>query len=87
MGRQNDLPPSLAPLGGGLPVAAAYLSLSPAKFGELVQRGLMPRPKRVDGRKIWDLEEVRLAFKALPAEDEATSSADGAEPNEWDGAV
>jgi len=50
--------------------AAAYLSLSPAKYMQLVERGLMPRPKRIDGRLICDLEEVRAAFKALPSDDD-----------------
>lgn len=71
MARQHALPPSLAPIGGGREVAAAYLSLSATKFQALVDRGMMPKPKRVDGRLIWDLEEVRLAFKTLLADDDA----------------
>ncbi|WP_018263424.1 hypothetical protein [Methylobacterium sp. WSM2598] len=78
MARQHDLPPSLAPIGAGRETAAAYLSLSAGKFQDLVNRGLMPKPKRIDGRLIWDLEEVRLAFKSLPLEDETI------EPNPWD---
>ena len=53
-----------------MPVAAAYLPLSPSKFMELVARGIMPAPKRIDGRLICDLEDVRAAFKALPNEGE-----------------
>ena len=37
---------------------------------ELVARGMMPAPKRIDGRLICDLEDVRAAFKALPNEGE-----------------
>ena len=44
----------------------------------------MPRPKLVGSRKIWDLEEVRLAFKALPAENDEGEVRDGFEANEWD---
>ena len=76
MAQQSALPASLAPIGATLPVAAAFCSFSPTKFMQLVERGLMPKPKRVDGMKRWDLEEVRIAFKALPEEDDA--------PNEWD---
>ena len=71
MARQTALPTSLPPIGATREVAAAYLSLSPSKFMELVDRRLMPSPKRVDGRLIWDLEEVRLGFKALGTEDES----------------
>jgi hypothetical protein len=30
----------------------------------------MPKPKRIDGMCRWDLEGVRLAFKALPDEND-----------------
>jgi hypothetical protein len=26
----------------------------------------MPSPRRLDGRNIWDVDELRAAFKALP---------------------
>jgi hypothetical protein len=74
MARQTALPVSLPPIGATREVAAAYVSLSPAKFQELVDRRLFPCPKRIDGRLIWDLEEVRLRFKALPAEGTADDS-------------
>ncbi len=77
MGRQNDLPPSLRPIGATKEVAAAFCSFSTAKFMNLVERGLMPKPKRVDGMARWDLEEVRISFKALPSEDDD-------EQNPWD---
>jgi hypothetical protein len=77
MAKQTALPPSLPPIGGSREIAAAFLSLSTAKFQELVERGLMPRPKRIDARLVWDLEEVRLAFKALPSED------DRSDDNSW----
>jgi hypothetical protein len=70
MGRQTNLPASLAPLGVPLVLAAEYLSLSPTKFQQLVDDGRMPKPKRIDGRLVYDLEEVRLAFKALPTVDD-----------------
>ena len=48
--------------------AAVYLSLSPSFFRKLVADGRMPRPRVIGGRRIWDIEEVDLAFKALPRE-------------------
>ena len=48
---------------------AAYLSIPLCRFEMLVREGLMPAPKRVGGRLVYDSEEVRLAFKALPADE------------------
>jgi hypothetical protein len=65
-----------ATVAGRLPVrrgldeseAAVYLSLSPSFFRKLVQQKLMPRPRLAGGRRIWDVDELDLAFKALPRE-------------------
>ena len=46
--------------------AAQYVGVGGTKFDELVATGRMPRPKRIDGRKIWDLHELDMAFDALP---------------------
>jgi len=48
--------------------AAVYLSLSPSFFRKLVEEKLMPRPRLAGGRRIWDVEELDLAFRALPRE-------------------
>jgi predicted DNA-binding transcriptional regulator AlpA len=48
--------------------AAVYLSLSPSFFRKLVVEKKMPRPRRIGERRIWDVEELDLAFKALPRE-------------------
>ena len=68
--------PSKASISARLPVrrgldeseAAVYLSLSPSFFRKLVEDGRMPRPRLADGRRIWDVEELDLAFKMLPRE-------------------
>jgi hypothetical protein len=39
----------------------------------------MPKPIKIDGRKVWDRHELDLAFDALPREDEPTA------PNSWEG--
>ena len=48
--------------------AAASLSLSQTFFRELVDAGLMPRPRVIRGRKIYDPEEVQVAYRAWPRE-------------------
>ena len=48
--------------------AAVYLSLSPSFFRKLVTDGRMPRPRLIGVRRIWDVEELDLAFKAQPRE-------------------
>jgi hypothetical protein len=68
--------PSKAFIAGRLPVrrgldeseAAVYLSFSPTFFRKLVAEGRMPRPRLADARRVWDVEELDLAFKALPRE-------------------
>ena len=68
--------PAKAVIAGRLPVrrglgeneAAVYLSLSPSFFRKLVEDKFMPRPRIAGGRRIWDVEELDLAFKALPRE-------------------
>jgi predicted DNA-binding transcriptional regulator AlpA len=48
--------------------AAMYIGISANKFEELVRDGRMPRPKRIDGRKVWDVRDLDMAFDALPSE-------------------
>ena len=68
--------PSKAVIAGRLPIrrgldeneAAVYLSLSPSFFRKLVTDGRMPRPRVIGERRIWDIEELDLAFKAMPRE-------------------
>ena len=49
-----------------------YLGISAVKFGELVRQARMPPPKRIDGRKVWDVRELDVAFDALPTENNAS---------------
>jgi predicted DNA-binding transcriptional regulator AlpA len=50
--------------------AAAAIGISASKFRTLVNDKRMPSPRRLDGRNIWDVDELRAAFKALPHVDE-----------------
>ena len=56
--------------------AAMYVGISPSKFDELVADGRMPAPRRIDGRKVWDVRSIDLAFDELPCDDS---------PNSWQG--
>lgn len=68
MPKQHALPPNLAPFGITREAAAACVCVSPTKFDEMVQDGRMPPAKVIDSRKVWDVDEVRACFKALPGE-------------------
>jgi predicted DNA-binding transcriptional regulator AlpA len=72
------LPPSLAPRGLSRGQAAEYIGVGVTKFDEMVNDGRMPRPKRIDGRTVWDRAKLDEAFDAL--EDDAV-----AQKNAWDG--
>ncbi len=66
--RSDLLPASLPPRGLSRVEGAAYIGVSPSKFDELVKDGRMPRPKRIDGRTVWDRKQLDAAFEALPDE-------------------
>src|SRR5262245_49875105 len=53
--------------------AAMYVGISAGKFDELVADGRMPCPVRIDGRRVWDVRSLDLAFDALPRENQGTS--------------
>jgi predicted DNA-binding transcriptional regulator AlpA len=77
MARQTALPPTLAPRLIGREAAAAYLSLSPNTFDDLVDRKLMPKPRILgDRRRAWDVRELDAAADALPHDGEELAAAD-----------
>jgi hypothetical protein len=43
-----------------------YVGVSAGKFDEMVGDGRMPIPRRIDGRKVWDIRDLDMAFEALP---------------------
>lgn len=77
MARADALPASLPPRGLSRTAAAQYVGLGVTKFDELVASDRMPKPLRVDGRRIWDRRALDRAFEALGGD--AT-----VEKNEWD---
>src|SRR5215472_17608159 len=72
----SRLPLSLAPRGLSRGQAAEYIGVGVTKFGEMVDDGRMPKPKRIDSRTVWDRIKLDEAFAAL--DDEAEQR------NEWD---
>ena len=44
------------------PEVARYVGVSPSKFDQLVADGRMPQPKQIDGRLVWDIRALDLAF-------------------------
>jgi hypothetical protein len=46
--------------------AARYIGIGETKFAQLVNTGRMPKPRRLDGRVIWDRVELDIAFSELP---------------------
>lgn len=48
--------------------AARYIGVGATKFDEMVSDGRMPRPRRIDGRVVWDRLKIDAAFSDLPDE-------------------
>lgn len=48
--------------------AARYIGVGTTKFDQMVKDGRMPKPKRVDGRTLWDRFKLDEAFTRLPDE-------------------
>lgn len=65
--RRRDVITSL-PIVFGLPEleAAAAVGISQTHFRHLVDEHLMPQPRIVGGKLIYDCDELRAAFKAMP---------------------
>lgn len=65
--RLRDILPTL-PIVFGLaePEAAASIGISVTKFRDLVADGRMPKPRQIDGRLVFDVDELHAAFKNLP---------------------
>jgi hypothetical protein len=64
--RQGYLP--TLPIVFGLPEieAAVSVGVSPTKFRQMVVTGDMPKPRNLGGKLVYDVDELRVAFKAMP---------------------
>ena len=62
--------------------AAMYIGVGVTKFDEMVASGSMPKPKRIDSRRVWDIIALDMAFDGLPEEsaprDDTWNDIDGA---------
>lgn len=58
--------------------AAIYVGIGLTKFDEMVTDGRMPGARLIDGRKVWDIRRLDMAFEALPGDaiEESNSWAD-----------
>jgi hypothetical protein len=56
--------------------AARYIGVGPTKFDQLVADGRMPKGIRIDGRRVWDVRQLDVAFDALIGDD--------GDANPWD---
>lgn len=67
MGRPLSSDPiAYPPRGMNRDEAARWVGISPTKFDDLVSDGRLPRPKRIDGRVVWDRYALDAAFTDLP---------------------
>lgn len=64
--KTSPLPLSLPPRGLSRDESAAYVGIGVTKFDQLVADGRMPRPKMIDGRRVWDRLRLDSCFAALP---------------------
>ncbi|MBX3502839.1 MAG: hypothetical protein KF889_25620 [Alphaproteobacteria bacterium] len=71
--------PSYPPRGLSREEAARYIGVGATKFDEMVRDRRMPRPKRIDGRVVWDRIALDAAFSDLPD--------DGKRENQFDVAL
>jgi hypothetical protein len=54
-----QLPDSLPPRGLSRVLAAQYIGVSPSHFDKLIRDRVMPPPKRLGSRVVWDRKQCR----------------------------
>ncbi|SIT10436.1 hypothetical protein SAMN05421759_11623 [Roseivivax lentus] len=55
--------------------AAGYIGVGTSKFDAMVSDGRMPKAKKIDGRRVWDVRALDQFFDALPGGDESDHNA------------
>ena len=68
--RSDALPRALPPIGLSREVAAAFIDVGLTKWDQMVADGRMPKPKHIDGRRVWSRTAIEKAFAALPGGEE-----------------
>ena len=51
--------------------AAEYLGISPSKFSCLVREGILPVPRVIGAKKLWDRRDLDAFFETLPRDGDA----------------
>ena len=69
------LPVSCPPIGLSREQSAVFVGVGNTLFDEMVKDGRMPKPKRINSKKIWGRLGLAEAFMALPSDEDA---------NPWD---
>lgn len=59
---------SYPPRGMSKEESARYVGVGVTKFDELVSEGLMPKPKHIGARRVWDRISIDAYFADLPSE-------------------
>jgi len=59
-------PKSYPPRGMSREDAAHYVGVGVTLFDEMVADKRMPKPKRINGRTVWDRASLDIAFSELP---------------------
>ena len=57
--------------------AAAYIGVSPTMFDAMIDDCLMPKPKCIGARRVWDRHALDEAFMDLPDADAPTPAVRG----------
>lgn len=66
------------PIGLSREEAAVFVGISATLFDRAVSDGLMPQPRKLFGRLVWDADEILAAFRRLPHKDDS-----GVETSVW----
>ncbi len=56
--------------------AATAIGVGVTTFRDMVDDGRMPKARRINCRYVWDVDELREAFKALPHDGDQRSGAE-----------
>lgn len=59
---------NLTPIFAAEPTAAKLLDMKPHEFRELVDKGVLPPPRDLDGLKRWDVQELRRIISGEAAD-------------------
>lgn len=74
--KHSPLPASLPPRGLSRSEAAGYVGVGVTTFDRLIRDGLMPKPLKVYGRRLWDRLRLDAAFAALADDGEEGRAGD-----------